>query len=71
MKYVIATLTPGQQALVEVAHMLTYSRKCREGLRKAGWQRVLKPPLINNQWVWEHPLYGIKLQEEAMKCISL
>jgi hypothetical protein len=55
--------------MVEVAEMLLESQRIREQLRKDGWERVVSPPLVNNEWVWKHPAWGFKTQTEAVKCI--
>ncbi|MCK9458283.1 MAG: hypothetical protein M0R80_01365 [Proteobacteria bacterium] len=51
-------MTIGEKALTEVAEMLTDSWQRRAKLRANGWKRILNPPLVNNEWFWEHPLFG-------------
>ena len=60
----------GERALEEVTHLLTTSWSLRDKLREAGWTRVLHPPLVNNEWIWEHPLFGCKTQSEAVKWLG-
>jgi len=63
-------LTKGERALKDVADMITYNRNQRDLLRENGWERILSPPLVNNEWVWKHPLWGFKTQGEAVRIIE-
>jgi hypothetical protein len=63
-------MTTGEKALREVAELITTSRQQRERLVKAGWERVLSPPLVGNQWIWKHPLWYVQLESEALRIIE-
>lgn len=53
----------------DMAEYLVYQQWCRDQLRHEGWERVLSPPLVDNQWLWKHPWWGFKTQPEAVKLL--
>jgi hypothetical protein len=64
-------MNTGEKALKEVVQMLSSSTQRRERLRKAGWERVLNPPLVGNQWIWRHPQWFVQLESEAIRILDV
>ncbi len=60
-------MTIGEKALGEVVEMLANSRQRRDKLWANGWIRILNPPLVNNEWLWEHPQFGRWTESLAVK----
>lgn len=63
-------MNAGEKALKEVAQMVLSSMQKRERLRMAGWERVLDPPLVGNQWIWKHPRWFVQLENEAVRILD-
>lgn len=63
-------MTTGEKALTMVAKLIFNSMTNRSELRKAGWIRVVHPPLVGNQWIWEHPIWKVQLESDALIIIN-
>jgi hypothetical protein len=42
----------------------------RHQLWKEGWEKVSKPPLVNNEWLWFHTLYGYMTESKAVNWLE-
>jgi hypothetical protein len=61
----------GEKALQEVSHFISFSQQRRNRLRDAGWERILNPPLVGNQWIWKHPRWFVQLENEAVRILDI
>lgn len=58
------------EAFQEMAEFILLSIDQRKKLRAAGWERVLDPPLVGNQWLWRHPRWFVQLESEAIRILE-
>lgn len=61
----------GERLLNEVIDMVCDSMRRRKMLSDHGWKRLNFPPIVNNEWVWENPRWGFKLESEAFKILKI
>lgn len=60
----------GIRAIKLVAELLSFSSQRRQRLREAGWKRVISPPLVGNQWLWQHPEWHVQLEDDAIRILE-
>ena len=61
----------GERALLEVSQMVSFVTQRRQRLKEAGWERVLDPPLVGNQWIWKHPKWMVQLENDAVRIMEM
>lgn len=65
-------LTDWQIATINEVHQaLTASAAERAHLRSCGWERIVNPALVNLEFVWEHPTWGVRTQSHALRFTPL
>lgn len=70
VKNLIMKQNYGEKASKMVCELLANSSQRRKRLKDAGWERVLNPPLVGNQWLWKHPQWHVQLENEAIKIMD-